>query len=177
MNWRGVSAIYRLEMARWMRTPGQSLVSPVLTTSLYFIVFGAAIGGRIGDVAGPPYGAVIVPGLVMVTILTESVSNASFGIFMPKWSGTIYELLLGPVSSFEAVLGHVGAAATRSVLIGVVILATARLFVPHEIAHPLAAAGLLVSTAVSFCLFGLFWAFGRMAGRNSQPRRSWCSRR
>lgn len=163
MNWRGVHAIYRFEMARWMRTLGQSLVSPVLSTSLYFIVFGAAIGGRIGDIAGVPYGAFIVPGLVMLTILTESVSNASFGIYMPKWSGTIYELLSAPVSSFEAVLGYVGAAATKSVVIGLVILATARLFVPYEIAHPFAAAGLLVLTAISFCLFGFIlglWADG-----------------
>jgi ABC-2 type transport system permease protein len=163
MNWRGVQAIYRFEMARWLRTLGQSLFSPVLSTSLYFIVFGAAIGGRIGDIDGVSYGAFIVPGLVMLTILTESVSNASFGIYMPKWAGTIYEVLSAPVSALEAVLGYVGAAATKSVVIGSVILLTARLFVPYEIAHPWAAAGLLVLTAVSFCLLGFIiglWADG-----------------
>jgi ABC-2 type transport system permease protein len=161
MNWRGVLSIYQFEMARWVRTLGQSLVSPVLSTSLYFIVFGAAIGGRIGEINGVPYGAFIVPGLVMLTVLTESVSNASFGIYMPKWAGTIYELLSAPVSAFEAVLGYVGAAATKSMVIAVVILATARLFVPYDIAHPLAAIGLLALVAVSFCLFGFIlglWA-------------------
>lgn len=163
MNWRGVEAIYRFEMARWVRTLGQSLLSPVLTTSLYFIVFGAAIGGRIGEIDGVAYGAFIVPGLVMLTILTESVSNASFGIYMPKWAGTIYELLSAPVSAFEAVLGYVGAAATKSVVIGLVILATARLFIPYDIAYPLAAAALLIATAAAFCLFGFIlglWADG-----------------
>jgi ABC-2 type transport system permease protein len=163
MNWHGVNAIYQFEMARWMRTLGQSLISPVLTTSLYFIVFGAAIGGRIGEIDGVAYGAFIVPGLVMLTILTESVSNASFGIYMPKWSGTIYELLSAPVSAFEAVLGYVGAAATKSVVIGVVILITARAFIDYDIVNPLAAVAWLVATAVAFCLFGFIlglWADG-----------------
>lgn len=163
MNIHGVSVIYRFEMSRWMRTLGQSLFSPVLSTSLYFVVFGAAIGGRMGEIDGVPYGAFIVPGLVMLSVLTESISNASFGIYMPKWAGTIYELLSAPVSAFEAVLGYVGAAATKSMIIGLVILATARLFVPYEIAHPLAAAGFLILTCVTFCLFGFIiglWADG-----------------
>jgi ABC-2 type transport system permease protein len=141
-------------MARWLRTLGQSLFSPVLSTSLYFIVFGSAIGSRMVAVDGISYGAFIVPGLIMLSILTESVSNASFGIYMPKWAGTIYELLSAPVSPIEAVLGYVGAAATKSVIIGTVILATARLFVPFSVMHPLAMVMFLVLTAVSFCLFG-----------------------
>ena len=154
MNLYGVEAIYRFEMARWLRTLGQSLFSPVLSTSLYFIVFGSAIGSRMIEIGGVPYGAFIVPGLIMLSILTESVSNASFGIYMPKWAGTIYELLSAPVSPIEAVLGYVGAAATKSVIIGLVILATARIFVSYEIAHPLAMLAFLVLTSVSFCLFG-----------------------
>jgi len=154
MNTHAIQAIYRFEMGRWLRTLGQSLLSPVLSTSLYFIVFGAAIGSRMVDVGGVSYGAFIVPGLMMLTILLESVSNASFGIYMPRWSGTIYELLSAPVAPIEAVLGYVGAAATKSVVIGLVILATARLFVPFEIAHPLFALLFLVLIAVSFCLFG-----------------------
>jgi ABC-2 type transport system permease protein len=154
MNWYGVHAIYRFEMARWFRTLGQSLFSPVLSTSLYFIVFGSAIGSRMGAIDGISYGAFIVPGLIMLSILTESVSNASFGIYMPKWAGTIYELLSAPVSPIESVLGYVGAASTKSVIIGLVILATARLFVPFEIAHPLWMLTFLVLTSVAFCLFG-----------------------
>lgn len=163
MNLHGAAAIYRFEMARWLRTLGQSLLSPVLSTSLYFIVFGAAIGSRIESMGGVSYGAFIVPGLIMLTVLTESVSNASFGIHMPKWSGTIYELLSAPVSAFEAVLGYVGAAATKSVVIGLVILGTARLFVPFEIAHPLLMLAFLVLVAAAFCLFGFIlgiWADG-----------------
>ncbi|MEZ5996558.1 MAG: ABC transporter permease [Hyphomonadaceae bacterium] len=154
MNIYGVQAIYRFEMARWFRTLGQSLFSPVLSTSLYFIVFGSAIGSRMVEIGGVSYGEFIVPGLIMLSILTESVSNASFGIYMPRWAGTIYELLSAPVSAFEAVMGYVGAAATKSVIIGLVILATARIFVPYEVVHPLAMMAFLVLTAVSFCLFG-----------------------
>ncbi len=154
MNVHAVRAIYRFEMARWFRTIGQSLLSPVLSTSLYFIVFGAAIGSRMTDIGGVSYGAFIVPGLMMLTILLESVSNASFGIYMPRWAGTIYELLSAPVAPIEAVMGYVGAAATKSVVIGLVILLTARLFVPFEIEHPVFAVFYLVLIAVSFCLFG-----------------------
>ncbi|MFT3726220.1 MAG: ABC transporter permease [Terricaulis sp.] len=154
MNIHAVQAIFKFEMARWFRTLGQSLFSPVLSTSLYFIVFGSAIGARMVAVDGVSYGAFIVPGLIMLSILTESVSNASFGIYMPKWAGTIYELLSAPVSPMEAVCGYVGAAATKSVIIGLVILATARLFVPFSIMHPLAMLLFLVLTALSFCLFG-----------------------
>jgi ABC-2 type transport system permease protein len=154
MNWYGVHAIYRFEMARWFRTIGQSLFSPVLSTSLYFIVFGAAIGSRMLEIDGISYGAFIVPGLIMLSILTESVSNASFGIYMPKWAGTIYELLSAPVSPIESVLGYVGAASTKSIIIGLVILATARLFVPFEIQHPIWMLTFLALTCVSFCLFG-----------------------
>jgi ABC-2 type transport system permease protein len=136
------------------RTIGQSLFSPVLSTSLYFIVFGAAIGSRMIAIDGISYGAFIVPGLIMLSILTESVSNASFGIYMPKWAGTIYELLSAPVSPIESVLGYVGAASTKSIIIGLVILATARLFVPFEIEHPIWMLTFLVLTCVSFCLFG-----------------------
>jgi ABC-2 type transport system permease protein len=154
MNTHGVQAIYTFEMARWFRTIGQSLFSPVLSTSLYFIVFGAAIGSRMIDIGGVSYGAFIVPGLIMLTILMESVSNASFGIYMPRWAGTIYELLSAPVAPIEAVLGYVGAAATKSVVIGLVILATARLFVPFEIEHPILAVLFLILISVTFCLFG-----------------------
>ncbi len=154
MNTYAVQSIYRFEMARWFRTLGQSLFSPVLSTSLYFIVFGSAIGSRMVEIDGISYGAFIVPGLIMLSILTESVSNASFGIYMPKWAGTIYELLSAPVSPIEAVMGYVGAAATKSVIIGLVILATARLFVEYEIQHPFWMLFFLVLTAVSFCLFG-----------------------
>ena len=154
MNLYAVQAIFRFEMARWLRTLGQSLFSPVLSTSLYFIVFGSAIGSRMVSVDGVSYGAFIVPGLIMLSILTESVSNSSFGIYMPRWAGTIYELLSAPVSPLEAVCGYVGAAATKSVIIGLVILATARLFVSFNVMHPAAMVMFLVLTAVSFCLFG-----------------------
>jgi ABC-2 type transport system permease protein len=154
MNTYAVQAIYRFEMARWFRTIGQSLLSPVLSTSLYFIVFGSAIGSRMGELGGVSYGAFIIPGLIMLTILTESVSNSSFGIYMPRWAGTIYELLSAPVSPLEAVMGYVGAAATKSMVIGLVILITARFFVPYEIEHPLAMLAFLALTCISFCLFG-----------------------
>src|SRR5215813_847499 len=154
MNVHAIRSIYLFEMHRTWRTLFQSIASPVLSTSLYFIVFGAAIGSRMAHIEGVSYGAFIVPGLIMLSILTESVSNASFGIYMPKWAGTIYELLSAPVSPMEAVCGYVGAAATKSVIIGLVILATARLFVPFSIMHPLAMMLFLVLTAVSFCLFG-----------------------
>jgi ABC-2 type transport system permease protein len=146
-----------------VRTLGQSLFSPVLSTSLYFIVFGSAIGSRMVAVDGISYGAFIVPGLIMLSILTESISNASFGIYMPRWAGTIYELLSAPVSAFEAVLGYVGAAATKSLVIGLVILATSRFFVSYEIAHPIAMLAFLVLISVTFCLFGFIlgvWADG-----------------
>ena len=154
MNSYGIQAIYRFEMGRWFRTLGQSLFSPVLSTSLYFIVFGSAIGSRMVEIGGVSYAAFIVPGLIMLSILTESVSNASFGIYMPKWAGTIYELLSAPVSAIEAVCGYVGAAATKSVIIGVVILATARLFVDYHVENWAVMLLFLVLTSVSFCLFG-----------------------
>jgi ABC-2 type transport system permease protein len=163
MNFHGVRAIYHFELSRWFRTLGQSIAAPVISTSLYFIVFGAAIGSRMGQVEGVSFGAFIVPGLVMLTLLTESISNASFGIHMPRFSGTIYEVLSAPVSAFEVVLGYVGAAATKSVLLGLLILATARLFVPYTIAHPFLMAAFLMLTAVTFCLFGFIigiWADG-----------------
>ena len=161
MNFHGISAIYRFEMARTFRTVMQSIAAPVLSTSLYFIVFGTAIGSRMGDIDGVSYGAYIIPGLIMLSLLTESISNASFGIYMPKWSGTIYELLSAPVSWGEVLLGYVGAAATKSVMLGLLILATARLFVPYEIAHPVWMVGFLLLTAVTFSLFGFIiglWA-------------------
>jgi ABC-2 type transport system permease protein len=161
MNIHAIYAIYRFEMARTFRTLTQSIVSPVLSTSLYFVVFGAAIGARMGDIDGVSYGAFIIPGLIMLSLLNESISNASFGIYMPKWSGTIYELLSAPVSALEVVIGYVGAAATKSVMLGVLILVTARLFVPYEIAHPVWMLCFLLLTAVSFSLFGFIiglWA-------------------
>ncbi|MFO1494106.1 MAG: ABC transporter permease [Lysobacterales bacterium] len=160
-NRRGVWAIYRFEMARFLRTVGQSLLTPVITTSLYFVVFGAAIGGRMGQVDGVSYGAFIVPGLIMLSVLTESINNASFGIHFPRWTGTLYEVLSAPVSAFEIVLAYVGAAATKSVILGLVILATASLFVSIQIAHPLWMIGFLLLTALTFCLFGFIvgiWA-------------------
>ncbi|GAC1620983.1 MAG: ABC transporter permease [Nevskia sp.] len=163
MNIHAVRAIYRFEMARTFRTLMQSIASPVLSTSLYFIVFGAAIGSRMGAIDGISYGAFIIPGLVMLSLLSESVSNASFGIYMPKFSGTIYEVLSAPVSTVEIVLGYVGAAASKSVLLGLLILLTARLFVSYEIAHPVWMAGFLILTAVTFSLFGFIigvWADG-----------------
>jgi ABC-2 type transport system permease protein len=163
MNIYGIRAIYYFEMARTFRTLMQSIASPVISTSLYFVVFGAAIGSRMGDIDGVSYGAFIIPGLIMLALLNESISNASFGIYMPKWSGTIYELLSAPVSFIEVVVGYVGAAATKSVLLGVLILATARLFVDYHIAHPLWMLCFLVLTAVTFSLFGFIigiWADG-----------------
>ncbi len=154
MNLYAILAIYRFEMARTFRTLTQSIASPVLSTSLYFIVFGAAIGSRMGEIDGVSYGAFIIPGLLMLSLLSESISNASFGIYMPKWAGTIYELLSAPVSWLEAVIGYVGAAATKSLILGVLILANARVFVPYEIAHPVWMVGFLVLTAVTFSLFG-----------------------
>jgi len=161
MNWHAIRAIYRFEMARTFRTLMQSIASPVLSTSLYFIVFGGAIGSRMGAIDGVSYGAFIIPGLIMLSLLNESISNASFGIYLPKWSGTIYELLSAPVSWVEVVIGYVGAAATKSVMLGALILITARLFVPYEIAHPLWMLCFLLLTAVTFSLFGFIiglWA-------------------
>jgi len=154
VNVHAIRSIYRFEMARTFRTLMQSIASPVLSTSLYFVVFGAAIGSRMGNVDGVRYGSFIVPGLVMLSILSESVSNASFGIYLPKWSGTIFELLSAPVSYLEALIGYVGAAATKSVMLGVLILVTARLFVSYEVLHPLWMVTFLVLTAVTFSLFG-----------------------
>jgi ABC-2 type transport system permease protein len=161
MNVHAIRAIYRFEMARTFRTLMQSIASPVLSTALYFVVFGAAIGKRMGAVDGVSYGAFIVPGLIMLSLLNESVSNASFGIYLPKWSGTIFELLSAPVSYVEVLLGYVGAAATKSVMLGVLILVTARLFVPYHVLHPLWMVAFLVLTAVTFSLFGFIiglWA-------------------
>jgi|TARA_B110000014_G_scaffold238394_1_gene205008 ABC-2 type transport system permease protein len=161
MNYYGVKAIYLHEMDRMRRTLFQSLVSPLISTSLYFIVFGSAIGSRITEVDGVAYGSFIVPGMIMLTLLTQSISNASFGIYFPKFTGTIYELLAAPISSFEIILGFVGAAATKSLIIGCVIIATAGLFVDLNIAHPLVMMFFLIFTAVTFSLFGFiigFWA-------------------
>ncbi|AMN45852.1 ABC transport system permease protein [Steroidobacter denitrificans] len=163
MNVYGVRAIYFFELSRWFRTLVQSVLSPVISTSLYFVVFGAAIGSRITEVEGVSYAAFIVPGLIMLSVLTESISNASFGIYMPRYAGTIYEVLSAPVSYFEIMLGYVGAAATKSVLIGLIILVTARLFVPFEIAHPAWMIAFLILTSVTFSLFGFIigvWASG-----------------
>ena len=161
MNYYGVKAIYLHEMDRMKRTLFQSLISPLISTSLYFIVFGSAIGSRIKEVDGIPYGSFIVPGMIMLTLLTQSISNASFGVFFPKFTGTIYELLAAPLSSFEIILGFVGAAATKSLIIGCVIIATAGLFVDLSIAHPFIMVFFLILTAVTFSLFGFiigFWA-------------------
>lgn len=163
MNFRAIYAIYRFEMARTGRTLLQSIVSPVISTALYFVVFGAAIGSRIPEVDGVSYGAFIVPGLVMLSLLTHSISNAAFGIYFPKFVGTIYELLSAPISFAEATLAYVGAAATKSIVLGAIILATAALFVPLRIEHPFWMAGFLVLTAVTFSLFGFvigIWADG-----------------
>ena len=154
MNIHAIRAIYTFELARWFRTLAQSILAPVISTSLYFVVFGSAIGSRMQAIDGVSYGAFIIPGLVMLSLLSESISNAAFGIYMPKWAGTIYELLSAPVSWIETVIGYVGAAATKSVLLGLLILATARIFVPFEIAHPFVMALFLVLTAVTFSLFG-----------------------
>ena len=161
MNWPAVKAIYRFEMARTFRTVVQSILTPVLTTSLYFVVFGSAIGSRMTEIGGVPFSAFIVPGLIMLSVLNESIGNASFGIYFPKWSGTIYELLSAPVGTAEIVLGYVGAAATKSVLIGLIILATSSFFVPLAILHPLWMLVFLVMTALTFSLFGFLlgiWA-------------------
>jgi len=163
MNYRAVYAIYRFEMARTGRTLMQSILSPVISTCLYFVVFGAAIGSRITEIEGVSYGAFIVPGLVMMMLLTQSVANASFGIYFPRFVGTIYELLSAPVSFFEIALGYVGAAATKSIVLGVLILLTASLFVPLRVAHPAWMLVFLVLTAVTFSLFGFIigiWADG-----------------
>ena len=163
MNFHAIRAIYTFEMARTGRTLLQSIVTPVISTSLYFVVFGAAIGSRITDIDGVSYGAFIVPGLIMLSLLTQSISNASFGIFFPKFTGTIYELLSAPVSYVEIVISYVGAAATKSIVLGLIILATSGLFVPVEIAHPLWMITFLVLTSVTFSLFGFLlgiWAEG-----------------
>ena len=163
MNVYGVRAIYRFEMARTFRTLLQSVVSPVISTSLYFIVFGAAIGSRMAEIDGVSYGAFIVPGLIMLSLLTESISNASFGIYLPRFTGTIYEILSAPVSAFEILLGYVGAAATKSVMIGAIIMVTASFFVPLQIMHPVWMVLFLVLTALTFSLFGFVigvWADG-----------------
>jgi ABC-2 type transport system permease protein len=163
MNLRAVRAIYVFEMARTGRTLLQSIVSPVVSTSLYFVVFGAAIGSRVSEMDGVSYGAFIVPGLIMLMLLTQSVMNASFGIYFPRFTGTIYEILSAPVSSFEVVLGYVGAAATKSLILGLVVLATSALLVPLHIAHPIWMIAFLLLTTVSFSLFGFIlglWADG-----------------
>ena len=163
INTHGIWAFYRFEMARGLRTLWQSLVTPVLTTSLYFIVFGGAIGSRMQTVGGVDYGSFIVPGLIMLSLLTQSIANASIGIYFPKFTGTIYELLSAPVSAMEMVIGYVGAATTKSVIIGLIILATAAFFVPLRIEHPLAMIAFLILTAVAFSLFGFIigvWANG-----------------
>ncbi len=163
MNTYAVRAIYSFELARWFRTVVQSLLTPVISTSLYFVVFGTAIGSRMAQIDGVSYGAFIVPGLIMLSILTESISNGSFGIYMPRYSGTIYEVLSAPISPVEIVIGYVGGAATKSVMLGLVILATARLFVPFHIQHPFWMLGFLILTSVTFSMFGFIigiWASG-----------------
>jgi ABC-2 type transport system permease protein len=163
MNFRAVQSIYLFEMARTWRTLFQSIVSPVVSTSLYFVVFGSAIGSRITEIEGVSYGAFIVPGLIMLSLLMQSVSNASFGIYFPKFTGTIYEIMSAPISYLEIVLGYVGAAATKSILLGLIILATASLFVPIQVAHPFWMIFFLVLTSVTFSLFGFIigiWADG-----------------
>ncbi|XSG85494.1 MAG: ABC transporter permease [Methylohalobius sp. ZOD2] len=161
MNWYGIKAIYRFEMARTGRTLMQSILSPVISTSLYFVVFGSAIGSRMIEIDGISYGTYIIPGLIMLMLLNESISNASFGIYMPRFIGTIYETLSAPISAVEIVAGYVGAAATKSVIVGLLILGTARLFVDYHIAHPFLMFGFLLLTALSFSLFGFIigiWA-------------------
>lgn len=162
-NLRGMLAIYRFELARTWRTLFQSILTPVLTTALYFVVFGGAIGGRIESAGGVPYAAFIVPGLLMLTILGESTANASFGIYLPRFTGTIYEILSAPLGVAETLIGYVGAAATKSMILAVVILVTARLFVDYDIEHPVRAAGFILLSAVAFSLFGFIlgcWADG-----------------
>lgn len=163
MNIHGIWAIYRFEMARALRTLWQSLVTPVITTSLYFIVFGGAIGSRMQEVGGVGYGSFIVPGLIMLSLLTQSIGNASIGIYFPKFTGTVYELLSAPISAMEMVIGYVGAAATKSVVLGLIILATASFFVDLAVEHPLAMVAFLILTSVAFSLFGFIigvWAKG-----------------
>ena len=163
MNWLAIKEIYAFEMARTRRTLAQSIISPVISTVLYFVVFGSAIGSRIMEIDGVSYGSFIVPGLIMLSVLTQSIANASFGIYFPRFTGTIYELLSAPISFFEIVLGYVGAAATKSIILGSIILATAGLFVPLQIAHPFWMALFLVLTAITFSLFGFIigiWADG-----------------
>jgi ABC-2 type transport system permease protein len=163
MNFYAIRAIYLFEMSRTFRTLLQSIVSPVLSTSLYFVVFGSAIGSRMTEIDGISYGAFIIPGLIMLSLLTQSITNASFGIYFPKFTGTIYELLSAPISYVETVIGYVGAAASKSILLGLIILATARIFVPYQIAHPFWMLAFLVLTAVTFSLFGFIigiWADG-----------------
>jgi ABC-2 type transport system permease protein len=162
-NYYAILAIYRFEMARFRRTLWQSIVTPVITTSLYFVVFGAAIGSRVGDIDGVHYGSFIVPGLIMLALFTESLSNAAFGIHMPRFTGTIFEILSAPVSAFEIVIAYVGAAATKSILLGLIILATANFFVPIHVEHPLWMAAFLILVATTFSLFGFcigIWAKG-----------------
>jgi ABC-2 type transport system permease protein len=161
LNIHGIRAIYMFEMNRTFRTLAQSIIAPVLSTSLYFIVFGSAIGSRMGDIGGVSYGAYIIPGLLMLSLLSESISNSAFGIYMPKWSGTIYELLSAPVNWVEVLLGYVGAAATKSLMLGILILLTSRVFVSYEIQHPVWMVGFMILTAITFCLFGFIiglWA-------------------
>lgn len=163
ISWRAILAIYQFEMARTFRTIGQSIASPVISTCLYFIVFGSAIGSRMTAVDGVSYGSFLVPGLIMLTVLTQSISNASFGIYFPRFTGTIYEVLTAPISYIEILLGYVGAAASKSILVGLIILATSSFFVPLQIAHPVAMLALLVLTSFSFSLFGFIigiWADG-----------------
>ena len=163
INSYAIRSIYFFEMARWFRTIVQSVASPVISTSLYFVVFGAAIGSRMAQIDGVSYGAFIVPGLIMLSVLTESISNSSFGIYMPRWAGTIYEVLSAPISYIEVVIGYVGAAATKSILLGLIIMSTARLFVPFHIEHPVWMLAFLVLTSVTFSLFGFIiglWASG-----------------
>ncbi|HEU4695601.1 MAG TPA: ABC transporter permease [Sphingomicrobium sp.] len=154
MNWHGIAAIYRFEMARWGRTLWQSLITPVITTALYFVVFGSAIGSRMTDMDGVSFGSFIVPGLTLLSVFMQSIFNASFGIYFPKFTGTIYELLSAPISSFEAVLAYVGAAATKSIILALVTIATATLFVPLRIDHPVAMLLFLLGISTGFCLFG-----------------------
>jgi ABC-2 type transport system permease protein len=161
VNWRAVQAIYRFEMARTFRTLVQSILTPVLTTSLYFVVFGSAIGSRMTEIGGVPFAAFIVPGLIMLSVLNESIGNASFGIYFPKWSGTIFELLSAPLGTAEIIMGYVGAAASKSVMIGLIILATSAFFVPLSIQHPVWMVIFLLLTALTFSLFGFvlgIWA-------------------
>ena len=154
MNWHGIAAIYRFEMARWGRTLWQSLITPVITTALYFVVFGSALGSRMSTMDGVSFGSFIVPGLTLLSVFMQSIFNASFGIYFPKFTGTIYELLSAPISSFEAVLAYVGAAVTKSVILALVTVATAALFVPLRIDHPLAMILFLLGISTGFCLFG-----------------------